>query len=92
MNPKKFLKIILVHHLEKYRYLVFTIFTHKITGAKYVVSSSQLAIRLSGYLNYTHKPIGKFVPLLLKDKLSNFTLEVIPLVDNYKFRSEIGLE
>ena len=51
------------------------IFTHKITGAKYVGSSSQLAIRLSGYLNYTHKPIGKFVPLLLKDKLSNFTLE-----------------
>ena len=68
------------------------IFTHKITGAKYVGSSSQLAIRLSGYLNYTHKPIGKFVPLLLKDKLSNFTLEVIPLVDNYKFRSEIVLE
>ena len=68
------------------------IFTHKITGDKYVGSSSQLAIRLSGYLNYTHKPIGKFVPLLLKDKLSNFTLEVIPLVDNYKFRSEIVLE
>ena len=68
------------------------IFTHKITGAKYVGSSSQLAIRLSGYLNYTHKPIGKFVPLLLKDKLSNFTLEVVTLVDNYKFRSEIVLE
>ena len=32
------------------------------------------------------------MPLLLKDKLSNFTLEVIPLVDNYKFRSEIVLE
>ena len=68
------------------------IFTHKITGDKYVGSSSQLAIRFSGYLNYTHKPIGKFVPLLLKDKLSNFTLEVVPLVDNYKFRSEIVLE
>lgn len=68
------------------------IFTHKITGDKYVGSSSQLAIRLSGYLNYTHKPIGKFVPLMLKDKLSNFTLEVIPLVNNYNFRSEIVLE
>ena len=68
------------------------IFKHKITGEKYVGSSSQLAIRLSGYLNYTHKPIGKFTPLLFKDRLSNFTLEVIPLVNNYNFRSEIVLE
>ena len=50
------------------------IFKHKITGLKYVGSSSQLAQRLSGYLNYTHKPIGKFIPLLFKDRLSNFTL------------------
>ena len=68
------------------------IFTHKITGEKYVGSSSQLALRLSGYINYTHKPIGKFLPLLLKDKLSYFTLEVIPLVGNYNFRAEIVLE
>ena len=68
------------------------IFKHKITGEKYVGSSSQLAIRLSGYLNYTHKPIGKFTPLLFKDRLSHFTLEVIPLVNNYNFRSEIVLE
>ena len=68
------------------------IFKHKITGLKYVGSSSQLAQRLSGYLNYTHKPIGKFIPLLFKDKLSNFTLEVIPLVNNFNFRSEIVLE
>ena len=68
------------------------IFNHKITGLKYVGSSSQLALRLSGYLNYTHKSIGKFIPLLYKDRLSNFTLEVIPLVNNYNFRSEIVLE
>ena len=68
------------------------IFKHKITGLKYVGSSSQLALRLSGYLNYTHKPIGKFIPLLFKDRLSKFTLEVIPLVNNYNFRSEIVLE
>ena len=68
------------------------IFKHKITGLKYVGSSSQLAKRLSGYLNYTHKPIGKFIPLLFKDRLSNFTLEVIPLVNNYNFKSEIVLE
>ena len=55
-------------------------------------SSSQLSLRLSGYLNYTHKPIGKFIPLLFKDRLSQFTLEVIPLVNNYNFRSEIVLE
>ena len=37
-------------------------------------SSSQLAVRLSGYLNYNYckKPIGKFIPLLAKDSLSNF--------------------
>lgn len=55
-------------------------------------SSSQLALRFSGYLYYTYKPIGKFIPLLLKDRLSKFTLEVIPLVNNYNFRSEIVLE
>jgi hypothetical protein len=68
------------------------IFKHKFTGEKYVGSSSQLALRLSGYLNYTSKPRGKFIPLLFKDRLSQFTLEVIPLVNNYNFRSEIVLE
>ena len=97
MKPTKFLKIILVYLLVKYRYQVYTFLScypalHKITGLKYVGSSSQLAKRLSGYLNYTHKPIGKFIPLLHKDRLSNFTLEVIPLVNNYNFRSEIVLE
>jgi len=66
------------------------IFKHNITREKYVGSSSQLAKRLSGYLNYTHKPTGKFIPL--KDRLSRFTLEVIPLVNNHNFRSEIVLE
>jgi hypothetical protein len=68
------------------------IFVHKITGEKYVGSSSQLAKRLYGYLNYLYKPIGKFIPLLYKDRLSNFSLEVKPLVNNYNFRSEIVLE
>jgi hypothetical protein len=57
-----------------------------------VGSSSQLAVRLQGYLNYNYKPTGKFLPILFKDKLSNFTLEIIPLVNNYNFRSEIVLE
>lgn len=55
-------------------------------------SSSHLALRLQGYLNYSSKPTGKFLPKLFKDKLSNFTLEIIPLVNNYNFRSEIVLE
>lgn len=55
-------------------------------------SSSQLAIRLYRYLNYKHLLIGKFIPLLHKDKLSNFTLEIIPLVNNFSFKSEIVLE
>lgn len=71
------------------------IFKNKYTGQKYVGSSSQLAIRLFGYLNITHKLIGKFVPLLTRNNLSNWTLEIIPLYDNQTkcdLRSEIVLE
>ena len=72
------------------------IFTHKITGAKYVGSSSQLAVRLYGYLKERDRSIGRLIPLL-KDNLSNFTLEVIVLKcsaakNNYEFRPEIVLE
>jgi hypothetical protein len=70
------------------------IFKHKLTGEKYVGSSSQLALRLNRHLNYckNNKPTGKFLPLLYKDKLKNFTLEIIPLVKNYNYKSEIVLE
>jgi len=68
------------------------IFKHKDTGHKYVGSSSQLAIRLNGYLKERYRPIGLLIPLLNKENLSNFTLEVIPLYDSYDFRSEIVLE
>lgn len=67
------------------------IFKHKETGEKYVGSSSQLAIRLNGYFKDKHKAIGLLIPQL-KGNLSKFTLEVIPLYDNYEFRSEIVLE
>lgn len=67
------------------------IFKNKKTGDQYVGSSSQLAVRLNGYLKDRHRAIGKLVPLL-KGNLSNFTLEVIPLNNNYDFRSEIVLE
>jgi hypothetical protein len=91
-ESKKIIKYNIGSHSSKIHIPGVYIFTHKITGDKYVGSSSQLAIRLSGYLNYTHKPTGKFVPLVLKDKLSNFTLDIIPLINNYNFRSEIVLE
>lgn len=68
------------------------IFKHKITGDKYVGSSSQLAIRLNGYLKGKHKTTGLFIPNLKKEKFQNFTLEIIPLLNNYLFRSEIVLE
>jgi hypothetical protein len=68
------------------------IFKHKDTGDKYVGSSSQLSIRLNGYFRNKHRSIGMLIPFLKKEKLSNFTLEVIPLNNNYDFRSEIVLE
>lgn len=61
------------------------IFIHKTTGAKYVGSSSQLAVRLYGYLKERHKSTGLLVPLLKGGNLSNFILEVIPLNNNYTF-------
>lgn len=51
-----------------------------------------MAFRLFGYLNFRNKSIGKLIPILNKEKLINFTLEVIPLYDNYDFSSEIVLE
>lgn len=70
------------------------IFRHKETGAKYVGSSSQLGLRLYGNFSQRngHRSIGKLIPLITKDKLSSFTLEIVPLHDNYDFRSEIVLE
>jgi hypothetical protein len=68
------------------------IFKNKKTGDKYVGSSSQLGVRLNGYLKDRHRAIGKLVPLLKGGNLSNFTLEVISLQNNYEFRSEIVLE
>jgi len=67
------------------------IFKHNETGDKYVGSSSQLSIRLNGYLKNKHRTIGLLIPQL-KENLDKFTLEIIPLHDNYEFRSEIVLE
>ena len=68
------------------------IFTCIDTNLKYVGSSSQLSLRLRGYLNKTHKNIGKLIPLIEEKGLSSFQLEVICLPYYPDFRPEIVLE
>lgn len=68
------------------------IFTHLTSGRKYVGSSIELALRLNGYINLTHKESGLLIPLLKEEKLKNFSLQVFPFYDNYTKGSEIVLE
>uniref|UniRef100_UPI001FA73814 hypothetical protein n=1 Tax=Ciborinia camelliae TaxID=647257 RepID=UPI001FA73814 len=68
------------------------IFTITDTNQKYVGSSSQLALRLRGYLNQTHKKAGKLIPLIEEKGLACFKLEVICLPYYPDFRPEIVLE
>lgn len=68
------------------------IFTCIDTNQKYVGSSGVLALRLRGYLNKTHRNIGKLIPLIEEKGLSRFRLEVICLPYYPEFRPEIVLE
>lgn len=68
------------------------IFTCLDTNEKYVGSSSQLALRLRGYLNQTHQNSGKLIPLIKAKSLASFKLEVICLPNYPEFRPEIVLE
>jgi hypothetical protein len=68
------------------------IFTHLTTNRKYVGSSSELGVRLNDYINLTHKESGLLIPLLKKEKLKNFSLQVFPFYNNYIKNSEIVLE
>jgi hypothetical protein len=68
------------------------IFTCLDTSKKYVGSSSELALRLRGYLNKTYRNTGK-LPALIKEKgLARLRLEVICLPDYPEFKPEIVLE
>ncbi len=67
-------------------------FTHISTGSKYVGSSIELVHRLCGYITSTHKETGLLIPLLKKESLKNFSLEVFPFYDSYIKGSEIVLE
>jgi hypothetical protein len=68
------------------------IFTCLNSNQKYVGSSSQLALRLRGYFNKTHKDTGKLIPLIEKEGLASFRLEVICLPYYPEFKPEIVLE
>ena len=68
------------------------IFTHITSGKKYVGSSSELSLRLNGYINLTHRETGLLIPLLKKENLKNFSLQVFPFYSNYVKGSEIVLE
>lgn len=68
------------------------IFTCIDTNEKYVGSSSELALRLRGYLNQTNRNSGKLIPLIKEKGLSRFKLEVICLPYYPEFKPEIVLE
>lgn len=68
------------------------IWTHKSSGDMYVGSSSSLARRLIGYFKGTHADVGKFIPLLKKEGVNAFSLQVIPLIENYSDSWELSVE
>lgn len=68
------------------------IWTHLSTGDMYVGSSSTLARRLIGYFNGTHKNTGKLIPLIKREGIGAFKLQVIPLIEEYTVNQELSLE
>jgi len=58
----------------------------------YVGSSRHLARRLIGYFKATHSNVGKFIPLLKKEGVNAFTLQVIPLNAEYYEFLELIIE
>ena len=73
LNEKSITKEILKDKLglpnSKQRIPGIYIFTHISTGRKYVCSSSQLAFRLNGYINLSHRESGLLIPILKKEGL-----------------------
>lgn len=68
------------------------IWTHLVTGDMYVGSSSKLARRLIGYFNNNHNDTGRLIPLIKKEGVSAFKLQVIPLTESYTVNQELCLE
>lgn len=62
------------------------IFTHKLTGQKYVGSSNSLSRRLDQYFNFKHlnqKNSGQLLPLFKKDGFDKFNLEVFVMPSEF---------
>lgn len=62
------------------------IFTHKETGKKYVGSSNSLSRRLSQYFNelyFNQNYTGLLMPLMKKDGVSSFDLEIIVMPEKF---------
>lgn len=66
------------------------IFIHKNTGDKYVGSSNLLRRRMDYYFNGDYPLVGKFLPLLYKERLEAFKL-IIYKLDNNKFSNQDAL-
>lgn len=56
------------------------------------MSSVRLATRLYGYFSEGHKEVGKFIPLLYKEGIEKFQLEIIPVSSSSVFKAELVLE
>lgn len=71
-------------------------FTHKSSGKKYVGSSNDLARRFKQYFDkdtlFNNKNIGLLLPLIDKEGLSVFTLEIITIPTSYPKDSHLFLE
>ena len=68
------------------------IWTHLVTGDMYIGSSSKLARRLIGYFNNNHKDNWKLIPLIKKEGVGAFKLQVICLTESYVVNQELCLE
>lgn len=91
IKTEKFLSTIGTIRNERCKAGVY-IWTHISTGSMYVGSSSSLARRLIGYFKGTHPDVGKFIPLLRKEGVNAFSLQVIPLIENYSDSQELSIE
>jgi hypothetical protein len=61
------------------------IFTHIASGSKFVGSSNLLARRMDYYFKNNLPQVGLFLPLLTKDGLSAFKLNIYKL-DKHQFK------
>jgi len=88
----KEIKDLLGMQSSKKQILGVYVFTHNRTGSKYIGSSLQLSIILNNYINKKDRPEGLLRPLLYREGIDNFSLDVIPIVNNWGYRAELVLE